>query len=239
MSLHEVLLNELKDLYSAENQLLKALPKTAKAAKTAELKQGFLTHLEQTRGQIERLKQIFEILGKKPSGKHCDGMKGAIDELKEALDKDSDGAVYDSGIIGAAMRVAHYEIAGYSAAVLIATALGETEVAGLLKETLVEEQTMSKQLVTVGKAIFKQALAEGGDNKGKPQKTPRDARHKRSEKESKDDEKRTAKGPKQNTKSEKDELMAKAESEDGGNQSKKSAAGKAAAKKRTPEKAKN
>ncbi len=239
MSLREVLLDELKDLYSAENQLVKALPKTAKAAETPELKQGFLTHLEQTKGQIERLKQIFELMGKKATGKHCDGMEGAIDEVKEALDEDSEGAVYDSGIVGASMRVEHYEIAGYSAAILMATALGETQVASLLKDTLAEEQTMSKQLITVGKVIFKQALAEEGDDKGKPEKKPRDAKQKLSEQESKKDEKDAQKGLKQSAKDamdeedEPDDQQAKSEeeSEDAEKLSKKAAAGKAVAKK--------
>ncbi len=102
MSLREVLLDELKDLYSAENQLVKALPKTARATNSPELKQIFLSHLDETKGQVERLKQVFEILGKKPTGKHCSGMEGAIAEVKEALEEDSEGAVFDCGIVGGA-----------------------------------------------------------------------------------------------------------------------------------------
>ena len=239
MSLREVLLDELKDLYSAENQLIKSLPKCAKAAETAELKQGFLTHFEDTKNQVERLKRIFELMGKKATGKHCDGMEGAIDEVKEAIDEETEGAVYDSGIIGGAMRVEHYEIAGYSAAILMATTLGETEVASLLKDTVAEEQTMSKQLIAVGKMIFKQALAEEGDDKGKPEKKPKDAKQKLSEKESKDDEKDAQKGLKQSAQDsmdeedEPDDPKAKAEenSEDAEKLSKKATASKAVAKK--------
>lgn len=246
MSLREVLLDELKDLYSAENQLVKALPKTAKAAETPELKQGFLAHLEQTKGQVERLKRIFEILGKKATGKHCGGMDGAIDEVKEALDEDSKGAVYDAGIVGASMRVEHYEIAGYSAAILMASTLGENEVASLLKDTLAEEQTMAKQLITVGKVIFKQALAEEGDDKRKPEKKPKDAKQKLSEQESKDDEKDAQKGMKQSAKDSMDQeddpkdprAKAEEESEDAEKLSKKAAAGKAVAKKNAGKKSK-
>ena len=239
MSLRDVLLDELKDLYSAENQLIKSLPKCAKAAETAELKQGFLTHLEETKGQVERLKQIFGLLGKKATGKHCDGMEGAIDEVKEAMDEETEGAVYDSGIVGGAMRVEHYEIAGYSAAILMATTLGESEVVSLLKATLTEEQTMSKQLIAVGKVIFKKAYQEEGDDKSKPEKKPKDAKQKLSEQESKDDEKDAADGLKMSAKDamdeedEPDDPKAKAEenNEDAEKLSKKAAASKAVAKK--------
>jgi ferritin-like metal-binding protein YciE len=239
MSLRDVLLDELKDLYSAENQLIKYLPKAAKAAETAELKQGFLTHLEDTKNQVERLKQIFGILGKKATGKHCDGMEGAIDEVKEAMDEESEGAVYDSGIVGGAMRVEHYEIAGYSAAILIATTLGESQVVSLLKETLAEEQTMSKQLIAVGKTIFKAAYQEEGDDKKKPEKKPKDAKQKLSEKESLDDEKEAQKGLNQSAQDsmdgedEPDDEKAKSEeeSEDAEKLSKKAAAARQVARK--------
>ncbi len=239
MSLRDVLLDELKDLYSAENQLIKHLPKAAKAAETAELKQGFLAHLEDTKNQVERLKQIFGILGKKATGKHCDGMEGAIDEVKEAMDEESEGAVYDSGIVGGAMRVEHYEIAGYSAAILIATALGEREIVSLLKETLSEEQTMSKQLIAVGKVIFKAAYKEEGDDKQKPEKKPKDAKQKLSEQESLDDEKDAQEGLNQSAedsmeaKDDPDDEGAKAEeeSEEAEKLSKKAAASKQVAKK--------
>ncbi len=188
MSLREVLIDELRDLYSAENQLIKALPKTAKAAESAELKQIFLTHLDETKGQVERLKQVFELLGKKPTGKHCSGMEGAIDEVKEALEEDSEGATFDAGIVGGAIRVEHYEIAGYSAAIAIAKTLGETEVVGLLTQTLAEESNAAKLVMTAAKTILKQALAEEGDDKQEPEKKPKNAKEKKSEQESEQDE---------------------------------------------------
>lgn len=239
MSLRDVLLDELKDLYSAENQLVKYLPKAAKAAETAELKQGFLAHIEDTKNQVERLKQIFGLLGKKATGKHCDGMEGAIDEVKEAVDEESEGAVFDAGIIGGALRVEHYEIAGYSAAILIATTLGESEVVSLLKLTLAEEQNMSKQLIAVGKGIFKQALAEEGDDKKKPEKKPKDAKAKLSEQESLDDEKDAREGLKQSAQElmdgedDPDDERAKSEenAEDAEKLSKKAEAAKQVAKK--------
>ncbi len=189
MSLREVLIDELKDLYSAENQLVKALPKTAKGAQSPDLKQIFLTHLDETKGHVERLKQAFEILGKKPTGKHCSGMEGAIDEMKEALEEDAEGAVMDSGIIGAAARVEHYEIAGYSVAILMATALGEGEVVSLLKATLTEEQNAGKLVMSAAKTILKQAIAEEGDDKSEPEKKAKTGKEKKSESDSKKDEK--------------------------------------------------
>ena len=187
MSLREVLLDELKDLYSAENQLVKALPKTAKAVESAELKQIFLTHLEETKGQVERLRQVFEILGKKPTGKHCKGMEGAIDEVKEAIEEDSEGASYDSGIIGGAARVEHYEIAGYSVAIGLAKQLGEKDIVALLIETLTEELNAGKLVMNASKAIFKQALDEEGDE-DEPEKKPKAANERKSEAQSKKDE---------------------------------------------------
>ena len=186
MSLRDVLIDELRDLYSAENQLVKNLPKVVKACDSAELKQNLAQHLEETKGHVERLRQAFTTLGKKPTGKHCKGMEGAIDEVKEALDEDEEGALYDAGIVGAAARVEHYEIAGYSASILIATALGETEIVGLLKQTLAEEQNAAKQVMTVAKGILKQAASEGENDK--PEKKAKSAKEKQSERQSEADE---------------------------------------------------
>jgi ferritin-like metal-binding protein YciE len=160
MSLETVLLEELKDLYSAENQLLKALPRTAKGTNSPELKQAFLNHLEETRGHVVRLQQAFQILGKKAVAKHCKGMEGAIAEVKEALAEDEEGALLDAGIIGAAARVEHYEIAGYSASIAMAKTLGQTEVVNLLTQTLTEEQNASKLVMTLAKGILKQAKTQ-------------------------------------------------------------------------------
>ena len=188
MSLREVMINELKDLYSAENQLIKSLPKTAKETNSPELKQIFLNHLDETRNQIERLKRVFEIVGKKPTGKHCSGMEGAIDEVKEALEEDEEGAIYDAGIIGGAARVEHYEIAGYSCAIAMAKQLGETEIVGLLTQTLSEELNASKAVMGAAKMILKEAYLMEPDEKKTPEKKPKNAKEKLSEEESEEDE---------------------------------------------------
>ena len=160
MSLRDVLIDELKDLYSAENQLVKALPKTAKGTNNPELKQAFLNHLEETKGHVVRLQQCFEALGKKATAKHCKGMEGAIDEVKEALGEDEEGALLDAGIIGAAARVEHYEIAGYSASIAMARTIGETDVVNLLTQTLNEELNASKLVMTLAKGILKEAATQ-------------------------------------------------------------------------------
>jgi len=160
MNLQQVLIEELKDLYSAENQLVKSLPKAAKGTSSPELKQAFLNHLDETKGHVVRLRQAFELLGKKPVAKHCKGMEGAIAEVKEALAEDAEGALLDAGIIGAAARVEHYEIAGYTASIAMAKTLGQTEVATLLTQTLTEEQTAGKLVMTLAKGILREAAAQ-------------------------------------------------------------------------------
>src|SRR6195256_516343 len=115
-ALKELYVDELKDIYNAENQLLKALPKMAKAASSDKLRQGFEEHLEQTKGHVQRLEQIFELLEESPKGKKCKGMEGLIEEGSEMTQEDFEGAVLDAGLIGAAQRVEHYEIAAYGTA---------------------------------------------------------------------------------------------------------------------------
>ena len=188
MSLREILIDELRDLYSAENQLIKQLPKTAKAVESAELKQIFVSHLDETKQQAERLKQVFEMLGKKPTGKHCKGMEGAIDEVKEALEEDEDGALYDTGVIGGAARVEHYEIAGYTCAIAMARQLGESEIVSLLTQSLSEEVATGKAIMSLSKSILKEAYAMEPDQKKTPEKKPKDAEEKQSEQESEQDE---------------------------------------------------
>jgi ferritin-like metal-binding protein YciE len=146
MGLREVMLEELRDLYSAENQLVKALPKLAKAAEDAELEKAFSEHLEETKGQVERLKQVFTLLQEKPTGKHCKGMEGLVEEGKEAIDEEEEGEAYDIGLIGAATRVEHYEIAGYTAVIAMLKGLGLEEAAGHLAETLNEENSALEKL---------------------------------------------------------------------------------------------
>src|SRR6202022_5058672 len=123
--LKELYIDELKDLYNAESQLVKALPKMAKAASSDELRQGFEQHLEQTKGHVQRLEKIFQALGESPKGKKCKGMEGLIEEGSEVMEEDYEGSVLDAALIGAAQRVEHYEIAGYGTVRSMAETLGE------------------------------------------------------------------------------------------------------------------
>jgi ferritin-like metal-binding protein YciE len=159
--LKELYIDELKDLYSAENQLVKALPKMAKAASSEELQQGFEEHLEQTKEHVTRLEKIFEALGESPKGKKCMGMEGLIKEGAEAMEEDFEGAVMDSALIGAAQRVEHYEIAAYGTTLEFANLLGETKHASLLEETLNEEKETDEKLTELAKEINSEANESG------------------------------------------------------------------------------
>jgi ferritin-like metal-binding protein YciE len=159
--LRELYLDELKDLYNAENQLIKALPKLAKASSSDELREGFEQHLEQTKGHVERLEQIFEALDESPKGKKCAGMEGLVKEGSEVMSEDFEGAVMDAALIGAAQRVEHYEIAAYGTVIAFANQLGESEHASLLKETLEEEKETDEKLTSLSEEINSQATSEG------------------------------------------------------------------------------
>jgi len=163
--LRELYMDELKDLYNAENQLVKALPKMAKAATSDELRSGFEEHLEQTKGHVQRLEQIFEMLGESPKGKKCKGMEGLVEEGSEMIDEDFEGSVKDAGLIGAAQRVEHYEIAGYGTVKAFAQTLGENEHVELLEQTLQEEKDTDEKLTQLAAQINSQATseAEGSD----------------------------------------------------------------------------
>src|SRR5580658_231591 len=139
-TVEELFVEELKDLYSAEKQITKSLPKLAKATTTPELKAAFESHLQETIGQIERLDRVFEILGKSPRGKNCNGMKGVLEEGTEVLEETERGLVRDVALISAAQRVEHYEMAGYGCVREYARLLGQQEIATLLESTLAEEK---------------------------------------------------------------------------------------------------
>ncbi|RXH58510.1 ferritin-like domain-containing protein [Granulicella sibirica] len=188
MSLKDVFIEELRDLYSAENQLVKALPKMAKATKTPALKSLFTAHLEETKAQVKRLKQAFQIIGKKPTGQHCNGMEGVIKEGKEAIESDEEGPTKDVELIGAGLRTEHYEIAGYTAAIAIAKALGEKEIAALLNETLKEEQNAGKNLLMESKPALKGASAEAGAGQEEEDDKPKDTKEAVSKTKSEKDE---------------------------------------------------
>src|SRR5664279_25634 len=160
MALQNGMTDELRDMYSAENQLVKALPKMAKGAKNADLKALFTLHLDETKGQVERLKQVFELLGKKPTGQHCSGMEGVIEEGKDALEKDEEGASFDSGLFGAALRTEHYEIAGYQASIAMAKALGMSEIASLLTANLGEEVAAAEKITAAAKPLLLESAEE-------------------------------------------------------------------------------
>jgi ferritin-like metal-binding protein YciE len=187
MSLQNVLIDELRDLYSAENQLVKALPKMAKAASSPDLKNLFTTHLEETKGQVERLRQVFEQLGKKATGEHCNGMEGLIEEGKDAIEKDEEGATKDVCLIGAALRVEHYEIAGYTAAIAIASTLGENEVVALLTDNLNEEKEAGKKVLAQSKPSLAESKSQRDETEDDDAK-PKTAKDKESDLKSRRDE---------------------------------------------------
>ena len=152
-SLQELYIKELKDLLNAENQIIKALPKMAKAASHPELQSAFEEHLEVTERQKERLEQILDGLGHKGRVPTCKGMKGIIEEGNELLKEDADDAVLDAGLISAAQRVEHYEIAGYGTVRTYAETLGYPEAAELLQKTLNEEEMTDKKLTALAERL--------------------------------------------------------------------------------------
>jgi ferritin-like metal-binding protein YciE len=190
MPLKEVLLDELRDIYSAENQLVKALPKLAKGAKNAKLKELFTAHLEETKGQVERLKEVFAHLEQKATGEHCDGMEGIVEEGKSALEKDEEGASFDVGLIGAALRTEHYEIAAYQATISMAKTLGMQDVIDLLTENLNEEQAAAAKITEAAKPI----LLESSEQPEHGKKKPKSAKEKYSAQKSREDERQAATG---------------------------------------------
>jgi len=152
-SLRDVFLEELKDLYNAENQLTKALPKLAKAASSEELRTAFENHLQETESQIERLETIFQQLNANAKGKRCKAMMGLIEEGKEIIEKDGEDALKDAALIAAAQKVEHYEMAGYGTVRTFAQLLGLEEAANLLQETLDEEAAADEKLTEIARNI--------------------------------------------------------------------------------------
>jgi ferritin-like metal-binding protein YciE len=154
---HDAFIDELRDTYDAERQLTKALAKLAKAATSPNLREAFETHLEETKGQIGRLEEVFEGLEEKVRGKHCEGIAGIIEEGKSLMEEDFDDATLDAGLIAAGQRAEHYEIAAYGTLVAWAKTMGHTDAAALLQENLDEEKAANEKL---------SELAEGGINQG-------------------------------------------------------------------------
>ena len=163
-SLRELLVDELKDLYSAENQLLKALPKMAKAASHEALKNGFTAHYQQTMDHVDRLDRALRILGENGKGKTCHAMKGLVEEGAEAIETKGPDAIRDARLIGAAQRVEHYEIAAYGTARAFAQTLGETKIADMLQDTLDEEGQTDKKLTAIAESINEEANTDAGED---------------------------------------------------------------------------
>jgi ferritin-like metal-binding protein YciE len=155
-TLHDAFIDELRDVYNAEQQITKALPKMIKAASSPNLQQAFSSHLEQTRGQIARLEEVFGSIEEKVRGKKCDGMAGIIEEGKSAMQEDFDDETMDAALIASAQRVEHYEMAAYGTLVAWAEVMGHSEAAELLRATLDEEKETDEKLT---------ALAQGGINR--------------------------------------------------------------------------
>ncbi|HEY1848720.1 MAG TPA: ferritin-like domain-containing protein [Opitutaceae bacterium] len=158
-NLESLLIDEMRDLYNAETQLIKALPKMAEASSNDELKEAFESHLEETKGHAERLKSAFELLGESEKGKTCHAMKGLIEEGSEAIKIDAPPAVRDADIIGAAQRVEHYEMAAYGCAQAFAEKLGRDDVAKLLEANLKEEGAANKKLTEIAQTVNDDAHA--------------------------------------------------------------------------------
>ena len=160
-TLHDAFIDELRDSYDAEKQLTKALPKMAKAANSPELREAIESHLEETRQQVERLEQVFESLGEKPRGKHCDGIAGIIQEAQAVMQEDFDESTADACLIASAQRAEHYEMAAYGTLVAWARAMGHDEAADLLQETLDEEKAADEKLNTLAEGGINEQAAEG------------------------------------------------------------------------------
>lgn len=161
-SLEKLFLEELKDVYNAEKQITRALPRMAKAAESPQLQQAFTKHLKETEGQIQRLERIFKELGQAARGKKCKGMEGLIEEGKEKLEEDSEPEVLDAALIASAQKVEHYEIAAYGCLRTYAELLGYSGAAQLLQQTLQEEEAADKKLTQLGESGINQAAATAG-----------------------------------------------------------------------------
>jgi ferritin-like metal-binding protein YciE len=161
-SLEKLFHEELKDIYNAEKQILRALPRMAKAAESPELQQAFTRHLAETEGQVQRLERIFKELGQPVRGKACKGMEGLIEEGKEVLEKEGEPAVIDAALIASAQRVEHYEIAVYGCLRTYAQLLGLSQARQLLQQTLNEEEAADKKLTEIGESGINRAAATAG-----------------------------------------------------------------------------
>ena len=167
-TLHDAFIDELRDAYDAEKQLLKALPKMAKKASSQELTAAFESHRDETEGHVDKLEQVFASLNQKVRGKHCDGIAGIIEEGKSVMEEDFDDETMDACLIAGGQRAEHYEMAAYGTLVAWANVMGHTEAAGLLEEILDEEKAADKKLTGLAEGGINQAASESalGDDEG-------------------------------------------------------------------------
>ena len=164
--------DELKDIYSAEKQAIRAYPKLAKAVSSPQLKEALQTHLEETKGQVERLDQVFEILEKRSSGKTCEAMKGLVEETSEALEEIEKGPILDAALIACGQRMEHYEIAAYGTVAALAKAMGQEEIAQLLSQTLEEEKATDQKLTQVSESVNKEAIGDDEEDEDEEDEMP-------------------------------------------------------------------
>jgi ferritin-like metal-binding protein YciE len=161
-SLETLFIEELRDIYNGEKQILKALPRMAKAAESPELQQAFTKHVKETEGQVQRLERVFRDLGQAVRGKQCKGMQGLIEEGKEKMEKDGEGPVIDAALIASAQKVEHYEIAAYGSLRAYARLLGHTQAVKLLEQTLAEEEATDRKLTELGEGGINEAAVAVG-----------------------------------------------------------------------------
>jgi ferritin-like metal-binding protein YciE len=158
-TMEDLLIDELKDIYNAEKQITRALPKMAKATTSQELRQAFESHLEETQGQIERLDKVFEILGRSARGKTCHGMQGVLEEGSEVIEDTKKSPLRDAALISAAQRVEHYEMAAYGCVREYARLLGQNEIVQLLEQTLEEEKAADEKLSSLSESVNSEAIS--------------------------------------------------------------------------------
>jgi ferritin-like metal-binding protein YciE len=180
-TLHDAFIDELRDTYDAEKQLIKALPKLAKAAASTDLRAAFESHLEETRGHVERLEQVFQSLEEKPRGKHCEGIAGIIEEGKSMMEEEFDEATMDAVLIASGQRAEHYEMAAYGTLIAWAQSMGHTEAVNLLQEILEEEKAADEKLTSLAESGINQEAADaahGEDDEEEEEETPSRGRSK-------------------------------------------------------------
>jgi len=179
-TLHDAFIDELRDAYDAEKQLTKALPKLAKAASSSELRSVFEKHLEETRGHVTRLEQVFESTDEPAKSKHCEGIAGIVEEGKSILDEDFEGTTMDACLVAAGQRAEHYEMAAYGTLVAWARAMGHVEAADLLQQTLEEEKAADRKLTALAEdGINQDAAEEAHQGEGRHDEVAQSARGRR------------------------------------------------------------